>query len=308
MNRLQYHVGPAVMTMSRWWGATLVTMVFLLILSRPALALQFTDDRGINISLTQPPQRIVSLLPSLTEMVCALDQCQRLVGVDRYSNFPASVRALPQVGGGLDPSIEAVVALKPDVVLMAISARAGERLQALGIKAVALEPKTHADVRRVLETMGVLLGVQDAQRVWRVIDAGVSAAAQSLPSAARSTRVYFEASSGPYAAGESSFIGETLARLGVKNIVPSSLGPFPKLNPEFVVRANPDLIMVGDTNYIGMEQRPGWSSMRALREQRVCLFNRDEADMLVRPGPRMAEGARIMARCVIDKMVAGRAP
>ena len=308
MNRLQYHVGPAAMTMSRWWGATLVTMAFLLILSRPALALQFTDDRGINISLTQPPQRIVSLLPSLTEMVCALDQCQRLVGVDRYSNFPASVRALPQVGGGLDPSIEAVVALKPDVVLMAISARAGERLQALGIKAVALEPKTHADVRRVLETMGVLLGVQDAQRVWRVIDAGVSAAAQSLPSAARSTRVYFEASSGPYAAGESSFIGETLARLGVKNIVPSSLGPFPKLNPEFVVRANPDLIMVGDTNYIGMEQRPGWSSMRALREQRVCLFNRDEADMLVRPGPRMAEGARIMARCVTDKMVAGRAP
>ncbi len=308
MNRLQYHVGPAAMTMSRWWGATLVTMVFLLILSRPALALQFTDDRGINISLTQPPQRIVSLLPSLTEMVCALDQCQRLVGVDRYSNFPASVRALPQVGGGLDPSIEAVVALKPDVVLMAISARAGERLQALGIKVVALEPKTHADVRRVLETMGVLLGVQDAQRVWRVIDAGVSAAAQSLPSAARSTRVYFEASSGPYAAGESSFIGETLARLGVKNIVPSSLGPFPKLNPEFVVRANPDLIMVGDTNYIGMEQRPGWSSMRALREQRVCLFNRDEADMLVRPGPRMAEGARIMARCVTDKMVAGRTP
>jgi iron complex transport system substrate-binding protein len=283
-------------------------MAFLLILSRPALALQFTDDRGINISLTQPPQRIVSLLPSLTEMVCALDQCQRLVGVDRYSNFPASVRALPQVGGGLDPSIEAVVALKPDVVLMAISARAGERLQALGIKVVALEPKTHADVRRVLETMGVLLGVQDAQRVWRVIDAGVFAAAQSLPSAARSTRVYFEASSGPYAAGESSFIGETLARLGVKNIVPSSLGPFPKLNPEFVVRANPDLIMVGDTNYIGMEQRPGWSSMRALREQRVCLFNRDEADMLVRPGPRMAEGARIMARCVTDKMVAGRAP
>jgi iron complex transport system substrate-binding protein len=279
-----------------------------LVLITPALALQLTDDRGVNITLTQPPERIVSLLPSLTEMVCALDQCQRLVGVDRYSNFPASVRALPQVGGGLDPSIEAVVALKPDVVLMAISARAGERLQALGIKVVALEPKSHADVRRVLETMGVLLGVQDAQRVWRVIDAGVSAAAQSLPPAARSTRVYFEASSGPYAAGESSFIGETLARLGVKNIVPTSLGPFPKLNPEFVVRANPDLIMVGDTNYIGMEQRPGWNSMRALREKRVCLFSRDEADMLVRPGPRMAEGARIMARCVTDKMVAGRTP
>jgi len=308
MNRPRQPVGTSVLAMHWCWGTLILTMVSFLLLITPALALQLTDDRGVNITLTQPPERIVSLLPSLTEMVCALDQCQRLVGVDRYSNFPASVRALPQVGGGLDPSIEAVVALKPDVVLMAISARAGERLQALGIKVVALEPKTHADVRRVLETMGVLLGVQDAQRVWRVIDAGVSAAAQSLPPAARSTRVYFEASSGPYAAGESSFIGETLARLGVKNIVPTSLGPFPKLNPEFVVRANPDLIMVGDTNYIGMEQRPGWNSMRALREKRVCLFSRDEADMLVRPGPRMAEGARIMARCVTDKMVAGRTP
>jgi iron complex transport system substrate-binding protein len=266
-----------------------------------AHAVQVTDDRGVEVNFDKPPQRIVSLLPSLTEMVCALDQCQRLVGVDRYSNFPLSVRALPQVGGGLDPSIEAVVALKPDVVLMAISSRAAERLQALGIKVVALEPKTHADVRRVLEKVGALLGVTDAQRLWRVIDAGVSAAAQSLPPRAHSTRVYFEVNSGPYAAGESSFIGETLTRLGVKNIVPASLGPFPKLNPEFVVRANPDLIMVGDTTYIGMEQRPGWSGMRALREQRFCRFTPEQADMLVRPGPRMAEGARIMARCIADK-------
>lgn len=266
-----------------------------------AQALQVTDDRGVTVTLPAPPLRVVSLLPSLTELVCALDQCQRLVGVDRYSNFPASVRALPQVGGGLDPSIEAVVSLKPDVVLMATSSRAGERLQALGIKVVALEPKTHADVRRVLEKVGALLGVDDAQRVWRVIDAGVSAAAQSLPPAARNTRVYFEVNNGPYAAGESSFIGETLTRLGVKNIVPAKLGPFPKLNPEFVVRANPDLVMVGDYNYVGMEQRPGWSGMRALREKRVCLFNRDEADMLVRAGPRMADGARLMARCIADK-------
>lgn len=275
----------------------------LLTLSCAAHALQITDDRGVTVTLPAPPQRIVSLLPSLTELVCALDQCQRLVGVDRYSNFPVSVRALPQVGGGLDPSIEAVVALKPDVVVMATSSRASERLQALGLKVVALEPKTHADVRRVLETMGKLLGVNDAQRVWRVIDAGVSAAAQSLPPAARSTRVYFEVNSGPYGAGESSFIGETLTRLGVKNILPASMGPFPKLNPEFVVRANPDIIMVGDYNYIGMEQRPGWSSMRAMREKRVCLFNRDEADMLVRPGPRMADGARLMARCIAEKGV-----
>ena len=79
-----------------------------------AHAYQVTDDRGVSVSFAQPPRRIVSLLPSLTETVCALGQCDRLVGVDRYSNYPDRVKKLPQVGGGLDPNIEAIVALKPD--------------------------------------------------------------------------------------------------------------------------------------------------------------------------------------------------
>lgn len=275
-----------------------------------ALALQLTDDRGVTVTLAQAPQRIVSLLPSLTETVCELGQCQRLVGVDRYSNFPDSVQKLPQVGGGLDPNIEAIVALKPDVVLMATSSRAGERLQALGIRVVALEPRSHADVQRVMLKLGQLLEVRDAARIWRAIDAGVSAAAQSLPASVRGTRVYFEVNQGPYAAGESSFIGETLTRLGVKNIVPAKLGPFPKLNPEYIVRANPDLIMIGQRSADGLQTRPGWQGIRALREQRVCIFPTEEANVLVRPGPRMAEGARLMAKCLMDKaptLVATRA-
>ncbi|MEO8121188.1 MAG: helical backbone metal receptor [Rhodoferax sp.] len=271
-----------------------------------AQALQVTDDRGVTVNFAQTPQRIVSLLPSLTETVCELGQCQRLVGVDRYSNYPESVRTLPQVGGGLDPNIEAIVALKPDVVLMATSSRAGERLQSLGIKVVALEPKSHADVKRVLEKIGQVLEVPDAQRVWRVIDAGVLAAAQSLPATVKNTRVYFEVNRAPYAAGATSFIGETLTRLGAKNIVPASLGPFPKLNPEYVVRANPDVIMVGDRNYAGMEGRPGWSGIRAVKERRVCVFTVAQSDVVVRPGPRMAEGARIMAQCL--QAMQGKAP
>ncbi|EWS63855.1 ABC transporter substrate-binding protein [Hydrogenophaga sp.] len=263
-----------------------------------AQALQVTDDRGVTVNFAQPPQRIVSLLPSLTETVCELGQCQRLVGVDRYSDFPLSVRALAQVGGGLDPNIEAIVALKPDVVLMATSSRVGERLQSLGIKVVALEPKSHADVKRMLEKIGQVLDVPDAQRVWRVIDAGVLAAAQSLPTSVKNTRVYFEVNRAPYAAGANSFIGETLTRLGAQNIVTASLGPFPKLNPEFVVRANPDVIMVGDRNYAGMQGRSGWTGIRAIRERRVCVFTVAQSDVVVRPGPRMAEGARIMAQCL----------
>lgn len=270
----------------------------------PARALQLTDDRGVSVTFAQSPQRIVSLLPSLTESVCAMEQCQRLVGVDRYSNYPASVQRLPVMGGGLDPNIEGIVALKPDVVLLATSSRASQRLESLGIKVVALEPKSHADVRRVLKKLGVLLDVPDemgAERLWRIIDASVSAAAQSLSAKARNTRVYFEVSRGPYAAGESSFIGETLTRLGVKNVVPAALGPFPRLNPEFVVRANPDVIMIGNRSMQAMVPYPGWSSIKAVREQRICVFGVDESDVLVRPGPRMAEAARIMAKCLEDK-------
>ena len=270
----------------------------------PAHALQITDERGVSVTFAQTPQRIVSLLPSLTESVCALGQCQRLVGVDRYSNYPASVRSLPVLGGGLDPNIEGIVALKPDVVLLATSSRAGLRLESLGIKVVALEPKNHADVRRVLDRLGALLAIapaQGAERLWRSIDSGMSAAAQSLSAQAKNTRVYFEVSRGPYAAGESSFIGETLTRLGVKNVVPAALGPFPRLNPEFVVRANPDLIMIGNRSMETMVPYPGWSSIKAVREQRICVFGAEESEVLVRPGPRMDEAARIMARCLRDK-------
>jgi len=266
-----------------------------------AHAVDVVDERGVSVNLPQPPQRIVTLLPSLSESVCALGACDRLVGVDRYSNSPAQLKALPQLGGGIDPNVEAIVALKPDAVLLAKSSRVTQRLEALGLKVLVLEPRSHADVRRVLDKLDQVLGTHEAPKVWRVIDASVSAAAQSLPASAKGLRVYFEVNSTPYAAGESSFIGETLARLGVKNIVPASLGPFPKLNPEYVVRANPDLIMVSVRSAQGLEQRPGWGAIRAVREGRICRFSAEESDVLVRPGPRMDEAARLMAQCLGDK-------
>jgi iron complex transport system substrate-binding protein len=288
--------------MQFWRYAAFLLLTLIPLAGHSAYALQLIDDRGVTINLAAVPKRIVSLLPSLAETVCELGHCARIVGVDRYSTFPASLQKLPQVGGGLDPNIEMIVSLKPDVVLMSKSSRAAERLEALGIKVVALEPKSHADVQRVMLKLGQLLEVPDAARIWRAIDAGVSAAAaQSLPAKTRGMKVYFEVNQGPYAAGESSFIGETLTRLGAKNIVPAKLGPFPKLNPEFIVRANPDIIMIGQRSADGLMTRPGWQSIRAIREQRVCIFPTEEANTLVRPGPRMAEGARLMAKCLDAK-------
>lgn len=295
-----------------WQGLRALVLCGLVCAAVAAQAYEVVDDRGRTVTLAAPPQRVVSLLPSLTETVCELGQCHRLVGVDRYSNFPAAVQKLPQLGGGLDPSIEAVVAARPDVVLLAASSRAADRLEALGLKAVVLEPKTHADVQRVMGKVAQVLGLPSAQavQVWRHIDAAVQAAAQSLPPSVRATRVYFEVNRGPYGAGAASFMGETLSRLGVQNILGPELGPFPKLNPEFVVRANPDIIMVGQRNAGGMTDRPGWLGIRAVREQRMCVFSLTDSDMLVRPGPRMAEAARILADCIASRSphVAAAAP
>ena len=261
-------------------------------------AYEVKDDAGQVVRFDAAPRRIVSLLPSLTETVCALEACDRLVGVDRYSSWPSSVDKLPRLGGGLDPNIEAIVALKPDVVLMATSSRAGVRLRALGVKVVAMEPKTRADVRRVAARLGQVLQVGGADALMRRVDADVDAAAQSVPPAARGQRVYFEVTPSPHAAGQSSFIGELLTALGLVNIVGPEQGPFPRINPELVVRAAPDLIMSSEQSAADMPRRPGWAELKAIKDGRVCVFNAEQRNILVRPGPRMPEAARLMAECL----------
>ena len=282
-----------------WQTLALVVFAFLAVF-QPAMAVTVLDDRQQSLNMPNAPQRIVSLLPSLTETVCALQQCHKLVGLDRYSNWPESVKAIPRVGGGLDPNIESIVALKPDLVLAAGSTRVADRLQSLGLKVLRLEPRNHADAERVLRTVAQALHVPApvSDRVWQDIQQSVQWAVQSLSPAARQQRVYVEVSPAPYGASESSFIGETLMRMGVGNILPAAMGPFPQVNPEWVVQARPDVIMAGDSSRASMAQRPGWSRLRAMQGQRLCVFTPEESDMLVRAGPRMAEGARLMAACL----------
>jgi iron complex transport system substrate-binding protein len=282
-----------------WPSPALVFFVFLASF-QPVWAVTVLDDRQQGLNIPKAPQRIVSLLPSLTETVCALQQCHKLVGLDRYSNWPESVKTVPRVGGGLDPNIESIVALKPDLVLAAGSTRGADRLQSLGLKVLRLEPRNHADAERVWRTVAQALHVPavDSDRVWQDIQQGVQAAVASLSPAARQQRVYFEVSPAPYGASESSFMGETLKRMGVGNILPASMGPFPKVNPEWVVQARPDVIMAGDSSRASMAQRPGWSRLRAMQGDRLCIFKPEESDMLVRAGPRMADGARLMAGCL----------
>jgi iron complex transport system substrate-binding protein len=166
-----------------------------------------------------------------------------------------------------------------------------------------LEPKTHADLRRTLTVLARALGLPDARadRVWTHLDAELQHVAQSLSPSQRGLRVYIEVSTVPHAASASSFMGETLQRLGQRNIVGPENGPFPQVNPEWVVRQQPDVIIAADTHLPTMLARPGWSALRAVHNQRVCGHSVQESDILVRPGPRLAEAARLMAKCFQDK-------
>jgi iron complex transport system substrate-binding protein len=257
------------------------------------------DDRGATLTLAAPVQRVVSLLPSLTESVCALGACARLVGTDRYSNEPERVRKLPKLGGLEDAQVERIVALRPDVVLAAPAARVIERLEALGLKVLVLESRNRSDVRNTLTTLAQAIGEPTrAEAVWAQIDARTQAAATRVPATMRGLRVYFEVDATPYAAGTGSFIGETLRQLGLANIVPAELGPFPKLNPEYVVRAQPDVVMAAARNLAEMPGRPGWRRLSALQGRRACGFDAARYELVTRPGPRMGEAAEVLADCL----------
>lgn len=272
--------------------------VLLLVIATSSQAVTLTDDRGVAVTLQRPPQRIVTMLPSLTETVCELGACERLVGVDDFSNWPARAAELPRVGGLEDANIERIVALKPDLVLLGSTSRAIGRLQSLGVTVLGLDIKTLGDVERVLGKVSLAISAPGAQEAWRRMNDGIAQAAATIPAARRGQKVYFEIGSDGYAASASSHIGDILTRLGADNIVPGHLGTVPKLNPEFVVRADPQLIMISARSAGALSSRPGWSGIRAIREQRVCAFSEAENDVIMRPGPRLHEAARLMARCL----------
>ncbi|HEX4152306.1 MAG TPA: helical backbone metal receptor [Steroidobacteraceae bacterium] len=260
------------------------------------------DDLHHPIELAHAARRIVSLCPPLTETVCALGECARLVATDRYSDWPASIRALPKAGGLDDPQIEQIVSLHPDLVLISSAQRITDRLHDFGIESFALDTQTYGNISHVVTVVGAILGVPErAAALNRRIEDEVRAiGAQAM--ARRHGRpgpsVYYEVDGGPYAAGPESFIGELLTRLGARNIVERDLGPFPKLNPEYVVRQNPDVIFTSPADVPRLAERPGWDRIRAVREKRICSFPMEIHETIVHAGPRIAEGMRAMADCL----------
>ena len=251
------------------------------------------------------PQRIVSLLPSATEAVCALGACARLVGVDDFSLDPPQVQHLPRLGRTWEPHIEALVQLRPDLVLIGNTPPVRQRLQALGVPVLEVDANTLPEVRQALQRIDTALQLGQADALWARLQTRLQTLARQQQ-AQPPLRVYLEVDGAMYAAGPQSFLGQLLDQLGAQNIAPASASatplPFPRLSPEWVLAANPDLIVLAHQGAAAappLWQRPGWAHLRAAQQpQRICHLNAAQVRTVTRPGPRLNEAAAILADCL----------
>ncbi len=254
---------------------------------------------GVRLDVEAPPQRIISLMPALTEAVCLLGACELLVATDRHSDWPASIQTLPKLGALDDTSLEALIRLKPDLILTHPGGRLNERLKALGYRLLELRSDNLQDIRYALLEIERQLKPNRpmrASKLWEETQLTIQAQAKAL-ALSRKIKVYIEVDSALYAAGPNSYLGELLTALGAQNIVASTLGAFPKLAPEFVLAQQPEVIMQMHSGP-SLAQRPGWNTLNAIKQDHLCQWTLEQLNILVRPGPRVAEASALMAACL----------
>jgi iron complex transport system substrate-binding protein len=244
-------------------------------------------------------RRIVSLAPSTTEALFAIGAGDRVVGRSRFCDFPPEARALPIVGD-VEPDLEAILELRPDLVVGVgglTSGRLADKLGARGIPALFPEADSLAGIGALLLDLGERAGhAQDARRVTHALEVRESAIVHWLGNARR-LRVLFVVSLAPVvAAGPKSFVDELIRDAGGQNVVGEG-GAWATVGLERIVDLDPDIVldatMGGDGPTRISPEAPGWGGLRAVREGRVVPI-RDER--VLRKGPRIAEGLAVLAR------------
>lgn len=278
----------------------ILTLSLLALLSTAAATkypLTVTDDLGRTITLRSEPRRIIAMLPSHTETLFAIGAGGKLIAVDTYSNYPkAQTDKLPKVGSGYQPNIEAIVALKPDLVLADESSgsRLTEKLAQAGLTVYGGTAQTYNEVFEKIAVLGKITNREaNATRLITSLRTELNALQQSVYKLPK-VSTYYEIDAAPYSVGPNSFIGTLITRAGGQTIVPARMGDFPKLDPEFIVKANPQ-VMIGLT-VADAGKRPGWQGLRAVTGGRVFATTREEDDALSRPGPRLAVALRTLIK------------
>lgn len=264
------------------------------------MTLNITDDLGRTVSLGQAPLRIISFAPSITEMVYALGGEGRLVGVTSWCNHPPRAKDKTAVGDMMNPNFERMVSLNPDLALMIGSAPGPllEKFEALNIPVICFRAETVADIQRAVKVLGLVLGCSSrADSLNRETDLQLAALKTEVAAVPLEKRpkIFAELGSSPlFAAGDSSFIGQMIALAGGINVTGDISASYAAVNPELVVKSEPDIIIVlhPQASKKDIEQRLGWQKVPAVKSGRI--FAGLDQDVILRPGPRFTEGLKIL--------------
>lgn len=263
------------------------------------------DDRQPYLPASATPaRRIVSLIPAATEILFAIGAGDRLVGRTRWGIHPPEARGIPDVGDGVRPALEAVLARNPDlVVLFAGSDTEGARtrLDALRVPTLSLKHNTIEDLGRNVALLGEAVGCPlAAQRLIHQIREDVAAVSRAT-AGLHPIRVYYDVwPDPPMTVGRGSFLDSLISIAGGVNVFGDLSASAPQISLETVVHRDPDLIVhpVADapgSRAIPPGDRPGWGSVRAVARGAVV---RVDADLLGRLGPRLGDAAIELARAL----------
>jgi iron complex transport system substrate-binding protein len=256
------------------------------------------------VTVRKQPQRIVSLSPTATEDLFAVGAGKQVVAVDDQSDYPK--RAPRTKLSGLTPNAEAIAALHPDLVVVQFDAdKIVEELGKLHV-AVLVEPSasTLADAYGQMRQLGLATGHRlGAARLVAKTKAKIAALVASAPKLSRPVSVYHELTPDFYSATSKTFIGRVYALFGLRNIADaadSSGSGYPQLSDEYILAADPDLIVLADTRCCGQSRatvasRPGWSRLTAVQQGHILTVDDSVAS---RWGPRVVDFVRAIARAL----------
>jgi iron complex transport system substrate-binding protein len=277
----------------------LLAALFTSVVGATTYPLMLKDDLGRTVKLLAQPKHIVSMMPSHTETLFAVGAGDSVVGVDEYSNFPKlETDKLPKTGNGFVPNLEAIAALKPDLVLTDESSgsKLVQNLEKLGITVYAGVAQSYNDVFEKISLIGKITNHEkNALNLitnMRIELNAIQASVSKLPRVS----VYFEVDPTPYAAGSSSFIGTMIDKAGGNNIIPAKLGAFPQISPELVIQSNPEVILGADL--ADLLKRPAWDTIKAVKNKRVINFSGEINDAISRPGPRLPVALKALAKAL----------
>ena len=265
--------------------------------SSPAVSGDLLDDAGTRTVLSATPRRVVSLIPATTELLFALGAGDRVVGRTAWCDYPAEAAAVPNLGNGIDPNIEAVVGARPELVLLYKSGAnrgAAERLRGLGIPVLELATDRIADIGRITRLLGRALDLEDrADSVATAVDRDLAAATVDSTRQTGRPRVFILAWDRPaMTLGRGSFLSEIVERAGGRNVfddVPSSSA---QISIEAVAARDPDLVLISSSNDPVIASRAEWQVVRAVRERRFLRVMGSEFN---RPSPRVGQAVRELA-------------